>query len=167
MLLETLPPWKAKALELLPELNEPISEADNLMALWIGLQFEFADAYDPPGRPDLIRRIYEFAWWCFEQEQTEKDDLASAVACAFLEHIPEHHKARLDMPRWFTREEVLAMRGIFSYHLGAVEYDRLVAEVFPRERSNRAATREERKQNRQPRPWARPDLPANRPFRKR
>ena len=157
------PPWKAQALASLAELREEILEAGDPGALWVEIWLAFDGAYDEPQRPDLIRRIYEYAWWCLETN--EPDNLASCVCVALLEHIPDNPAARAEMPRWFTREEVLTMRDIFSYLIGPAEYDRLL-ELFPAERSNRAARRLERKKSYQSRPWAQPDHPANRPSRK-
>jgi hypothetical protein len=156
-------PWRAKARELVPELDKgchPIAELEGPMMLWIELGMLFEDAYEAePPNEDLIRRIYELAFWCLEHGQRHPTDagrdLPTCVAVAFLEHIPAHPEARADMPRWFTREEILHMRGIFSYLIGEDEYDRLIREQ-PLPVSNRQAKREARKANRQRKPWSRP-----------
>lgn len=151
-------PWRSKALELLPELTSTILDEDYVdhpMQLWIEITFEFDRAYEEPRNEDLIRRIYEYAFWCLEHgEQHPTDagrDLPTCVCIYLYEHLPTNEAARQDMPRWFTREEVLTMRELFTYHFK--EWDRLLA-LFPAQVSNRTAKREVRRANRQLRPWA-------------
>ena len=128
--------WRAKATELLPELEEDISSSDNPMGLWIEIAMEFDQAYEKPRNEDLIRRIHAYADWCLEHgERTEraKTDLPTCVAVCFYEHIPTREASRLDMPRWFTREDIVLMKDTFSYHLNPDEYERLLTLFAPPE----------------------------------
>jgi len=50
--------WQGKALEMLPELAEEISETLSPMCLWTEISFAFEEAYIEPRNEDLIRRIY-------------------------------------------------------------------------------------------------------------
>ena len=151
--------WRARALELLPEVDPRCECIDSPMMLWIEIRSPFERAYEEPRNEDFIRRVYEYAFWCLEHGDDSvadaREHLPTCVAVAFYEDLPTHPATRADMPRWFTRQEVLGMREIFSYMIGASDYDKL-RELFPVERSNRAARREARKRNRQPRPWAKP-----------
>ena len=60
------------------------------------------------------------ASWCSEQPRggSAADDLLTCVAVCFYEDIPDNPAALADMPRWFTEEEVIDMKEIFSYQIG-------------------------------------------------
>lgn len=142
--------WRAEAIKRLPELRRVVAEADTVMALWIELRFAFERAYDAePPDESLIARIYSFADWCIDAPRNPdagRDPLTS-VAVAFYEDIPTIEPARDDMPRWFSYEEVARNRPVFSYHIGAKEFDALVEHMarnrhrfVPRERRPHAGT---------------------------
>lgn len=121
--------WRSKAAEMLPELVEEIAEAINPMELWIEMGFAFDASYKEPRNEDLIRRIYGFADWCLEQPQTDsaEDDLPTNVIIGFYEDIPRNKAAREDMPRWFTLEDIVRNKAVFSYHISEAEYEELKA----------------------------------------
>jgi hypothetical protein len=76
-----------------------IEAAENPMALWIELFGKCQDAYEKQS-DDLIRRLYDYARWYW---LSRIDDVVSAVACAFYEHLPKTPVLRRDMPRRFGR----------------------------------------------------------------
>jgi hypothetical protein len=86
--------WLEKAAEYLPDLEDLITGEQTLpgpMALWIDLHYELVKAYDAPSpNENLIRGIYDFAAWCLAQPRTSdvSTDLSTAVAVAFIEHLP-------------------------------------------------------------------------------
>lgn len=146
-------PWLSKALEMVPELGPNLDYIEDIgtpMYLWIELHMLFERAYEEPRNDDLIRRIYEYAGWCFEQDPQPRaaQDLPTCVVVGLYEHIPQLPAARADMPHWFTRQEVLGMRQVFSYHIGESEYERLIRE-WPSEVSGRKARRRAGKRGRQ------------------
>ena len=100
--------------------------ADTAGMLWIDLCLEFERAYQEPRNEDLITRIYAFANWCLNQDDEGPEHLPTIVCTHFLEHIPTWPAAREDMPRWFTREEVIGMREIFSYLVGEDEFQKII-----------------------------------------
>ena len=126
--MSAMPPWRETALRLLPELAEPIGEAENPYQLWFGLWDAFRAAYGPPRDDGLIRRVYEYAQWCEQapRGETATDDLFTTVVVCFFEEIPTDAQARADMPRWFTYEEVRDAREVFSYMAGAAVYEELL-----------------------------------------
>ena len=138
--------WKAKAFELLPEMEDDISSSTSPMGLWIDIGFEFQMAYNWPRNEDFIRRVYEFSRWCVEQEpgKSAADDLATAVAISFWENLPRWPEARADMPRWFTRDEITASREIFSYLTSAAEFEELLSLFHGPTVSNRKLRRLEK-----------------------
>ena len=61
-----------------------IEAAENPMALWIELLGQCQDAYKKQDEA-MIGRFYDYARWCW---QSRIDDVVTAVACAFYEHLP-------------------------------------------------------------------------------
>lgn len=132
--------WRSRGAELLPELAEQISQAEEPMEAWIEISSSFQKAYREPRDEDLIRRTYEFAFWSLEHGERDPQagrDLPTCVVVGFLEEIPIYQASREDMPRWFTRPEVLAMRETFTY-LYTGEFESLLALWDERESSPRA-----------------------------
>ena len=98
-------------MERLPECREVIEAAENPMALWIELHSKCQDAHQQQDE-DLIRRFYDYARWCW---QSQIDDVVSAVACAFYEHLPTTPVMRRDMPRRFGRAAFKELRGVAAF----------------------------------------------------
>lgn len=122
--LDVMSAWRRQALEQLPECRRIAEAAKNPMALWIELLSACQDAYTRQDE-DLIRRFYEFARWCWK---SPSDDVRTAVACAFYEHLPTTPAMRRDMPRRFGRSAFTELRDVFRYHLATDE-----AAAFERE----------------------------------
>lgn len=102
-------------------------------SLWSNLREVFKRAYDYPYKEADIRAVYEYAEWSCRQPrgETAEDDLPTCVAVCFYEHIPEVEAAVKDLPRWFKLREILTMREIFSYHVGAQGFERML-EAYPK-----------------------------------
>ncbi|MGZ8920267.1 MAG: DUF7674 family protein [Limisphaerales bacterium] len=109
--------WRREAIERLPECRRIAEEAENPMALWIELLSSCEEAY-ANNNEDLIRRFYEFARWCWK---SPSDEVRSAVACAFYEHLPTRPAMRRDMPRRVGRAAFAELREVFGYHLSPEE----------------------------------------------
>lgn len=115
--------WREEVCERFPELRQRFDdyECDTPYLVWFQLRDAFTHAYDQSPRDDaLIRRVYDYAFWCTEtasRGETAEDDLLTCVAVSFLEHIPQHPLARADMPRWFSYEDFMGSEQIFRYHL--------------------------------------------------
>ena len=130
--------WKIEAIKRFPEVPEILSSGwDNPTVCWVDLFQLFEDAYKPPRNEDLIRRIYDYAFWCMRQPKGKKseDDLGNYVAVTFLEDIPTIEEARSDMPRWFTLDEVLSSEEVFSYMVGKEGYQKIL-EVYKSQNGN-------------------------------
>ena len=80
------------------------------MALWIELHLEFQRALEI-GDASRIRRIIGYAKWCWDARD---GDTVNAVACGFLEHLPENEGARSRIPEWFTPTEFERLRAVFT-----------------------------------------------------
>jgi hypothetical protein len=120
--------WLTKAAEYLPDLEDVITREQSMsgpMALWIDLHYELVKAYQvSPLNESLIRRIYDFARWCLNQPSTSdaSTDLPTAVAVAFIEHLPRDRRISEDLHRWMSLESFKGFEDLFRYHLSDEEY---------------------------------------------
>jgi hypothetical protein len=48
------------------------------------------------------------------------------VCVCFYEHIPQSPEALEDMPRWFSRDDVILMKETFSYMVGEESFQRIL-----------------------------------------
>jgi hypothetical protein len=126
--------WGKEALNRFPELLDRFDQVDSPYLLWFELTEAFKEAYKTPRNEDLIARIYAYADWCCSQPEgnTAEDDLGTCVCACFYEHIPEFPEALEDMPRWFSRPDVLTMKTIFSNMVGEEGYQKILS-VFARD----------------------------------
>lgn len=74
----------------------------------------------------MIRRVYEYCSWCLAQPMEE--DLARCVVDCFFELIPTLPEAGEDMPRWWSRSDVVATREVFSYLVGEEGFARILVQ---------------------------------------
>jgi hypothetical protein len=120
--------WGREAFTRFPDLIEDLDFVSSPYDVWFVLTEAFKKAYKAPRNEDLISRIYAYAAWCCEQPrgETAENDLGSCVCVCFYEHIPQSPEALEDMPRWFSRADVLAMRELFSYHVGDKGFQRIL-----------------------------------------
>jgi S-adenosylmethionine-dependent methyltransferase len=132
-------PWRDMALQMFPELQDRIEDAENPYALWNDLIMPFEDAYErEPPDTSLIARVYKYARWCEDQPRaaTAEDDLLTCIAVCFFEHIPKTPGARKDMPNWFSWEEFAANRRAFHYLVNDEEFaelEEIFAQHYPEE----------------------------------
>jgi len=120
--------WGKEAVKRFPELIDRFDFVASPYDLWIELLEAFRKAYKTPRDEDLISRIYGYATWCRLQPrgETAKDDLGTCVCVCFYEHIPESTEALEDMPRWFSRSDVLLMKKTFSNMVAEDGFQRIL-----------------------------------------
>ncbi len=121
--------WKKEAIKRFPEFSEEDHSGwENPYLCWFDLIFLFEDAYKSPRNEDVIKRIYDYAFWCIQQPEgkTAEDDLGTCVAVCFLEHIPTIEEAVSDMPRWFTYDQVIYSEEVFSYMVGKEGFQKIL-----------------------------------------
>lgn len=109
-----------------PDLIDRFDLVNSPYELWIELSDAFQNAYkSTPRNEDLISRISDCATWSCSQPRgaMAKDDQGTCVCVCFYEHIPKSPEALEDMPRWFSRSEVLLMKEIFSYMVGEEDFN--------------------------------------------
>lgn len=127
--------WRRQALEVLPELRSCIDSAPSPMSLWIELHLAFDSAFDG-GDSALVRRILDFAAWCFSERSGPLPNATStAVACAFYEHLVTRKDYLPHLGAWLDPVQFHRLLPVFSYHLTPAE----VAELEAAYRSSRQA----------------------------
>jgi len=125
--------WRREALLALPEFKQLIAESESPMALWIDLHLEFDRAFEANDE-SRVQRVIEYVKWCWNGRDS---DTVNAVACGFLEHLPEHEDMRVCIPKWFNRTDFERLRPVFAYHAGEVvvaELEKQYSSLSPRGR---------------------------------
>lgn len=119
--------WRREAFERLPELRGLLQEEKSPYNFLGDLVAKLDAAYELQD-DDMVKRIYGFVFWCLHtpRGRSASDDLATAVACAFLEHLPQHDRIRHDIGRWFSRSDILGMSEIFHHHGTEDQYQEML-----------------------------------------
>ncbi len=130
--------WRQKALAEFPCLRADLS--DNGFSVYM-LFFELVPMVREAHRTsntDLQRRIYEFAEWCFSQEEK---DLWNSAGVAFYEHLfdePDHWEQTVS---WLSLGVIEGCWSLWTYSLSYLEVRRLRAFIqrrFPQWHPERA-----------------------------
>lgn len=129
--------WQVEALKRFPELRERINENQlGPLVLWDDLYLALEKAYEEePFDEDLIQRIYDYAFWCFQQPETEMD-LSSATALGLIESLPLSRRAMDDLHRWMSIETFEGCEALFRYHMSEDEYAKFRTEFLRRKREH-------------------------------
>ena len=111
--------WRSRAIENFPELREELNDTDEILSphpLWFELLPLTAEAHRATD-DDLLRRIYGYASWSYEQG----GDLSNAVAVSFYEHLLDERWMRpLTLP-WLNARVVKDIRPLWSDQLSGEE----------------------------------------------
>jgi hypothetical protein len=115
--------WRREASERLPDLQSIIASklVDNPMMLWIELnqKFEKLSAQQPLPL-DLLKRIWGYCEWCLVHGG---DDVRTAAALAFCEHLIDSPQRAEVLPRIMKRSDFLDLRNLLEYHNSPAEID--------------------------------------------
>lgn len=114
--------WRKEASKRLPELQRIIASREVYcpMSLWIALQWEFSRLCKQEPVPlDLLRRLWGYAKWCMERGE----DIGTAAAFAFCEHLIDTEKSRSILPDIMTRQDYQGLKGLLLYHKTEAEYE--------------------------------------------
>jgi hypothetical protein len=108
--------WRREASERIPELQPIIAskEIDGPMMLWIELNQEFEKLcrLQPPP-VDLLRRVWQYCDWCLLHGN---DDVRTAAALGFCEHLIDTPERVALLPKIMTRSDFIALRNFPEYH---------------------------------------------------
>jgi hypothetical protein len=113
--------WRREALSHLPEFRQVIEASDGPMALWIELHLEFDRAVEG-SNVNLQSRILKFAAWCISADAGPlPNDISTAAAVAFYEHLPQRRENWEHFRMWLSPREFESLLPVFAYHLSGGE----------------------------------------------
>jgi hypothetical protein len=116
-----------------------IERALSAMELWIELQFEAVRAFEKqPVDDETLRPIFAYARYCLAASD---GDINTAVAVAFVEHLPVRAAVRADLHRWISQEEFDGLRALLQYFPSPEEFEAFQTEFKKRARERRRSDR--------------------------
>jgi hypothetical protein len=123
--------WRRRALALFPELRGEINPASrwrinryNYYLLFFDLFAMFREALDTTDEQTL-RKIFDFAQWCFCQNR-RAPDLNNAVCVCFYEHVFDvAHRDWADVARWLSPTVIRACWTLWEARHDTDEIDKL------------------------------------------
>ena len=98
------------------------------MMLWIEINLEFeklCNRADPP--IDLLSRIWDYCDWCLIHGG---DDVRTAAALAFCEHLIDTAGKKAVLPKVMKRSDFLAVRNFVEYQNSPGEVDTYLKEIW-------------------------------------
>ena len=123
--------WRREASAQLPELQRIIAskDTDSPMMLWIELNLEFERFCELAPPPiDLLVRIWRYCRWCLANGT---DDVRTAAALAFCEHLIDTPVRTALIPKIMTRDDFLDFRNLLEYHNTPAEVDLCLRTLWP------------------------------------
>jgi hypothetical protein len=130
--------WRTRALWHFPELQAEINRNQNgPLGLWDVLYNALTTAYALKSvNDDVIGRIYDFAFWCFQQSVTGdvETDLSNATAVGLIESLALDKAVAKDLYRWLSIETFQGYESLFRHHLSDEEYRRFRANFLAKKK---------------------------------
>jgi hypothetical protein len=147
--------WRAKALELFPDMRSQIEAAESIGYLWIDLalrfqqHYELRDESDEEESPELIRNICLYAIWC---TRSKSSVMQQAAWIEFYERIPKYASRRkpsiskrivADLVSHIGISEIEKHSGTFGAYMKPDQLKKFMADVreADRERQRRLRKR--------------------------
>jgi hypothetical protein len=119
--------WRRLALQLFPEHRRIIQSNEfifSIYQLFFDLLPMTIEAHEI-GNNDFLRRVYQFAEWCWKQKP-RSDDVYNAVCVSFYEHLVDHVASRNSIQYWLKPEIFEDIRDIFPPRMTEDEYKQLL-----------------------------------------
>jgi hypothetical protein len=113
--------WRRVALERFPKLREEIERSENVSMLWTDLYLRFFRAHEEPVDLEMIRRCYEYAWWCFNE--SKNPDVTDAVGMGFYENLPTDKLVRQRLAEHLTTEQFEKAAGYICHFLDPEQFN--------------------------------------------
>lgn len=118
--------WKQHTQKQIPEIvNVDFNTIHIPMDLWIELNFLFDKAINQE-HEDLIKRIFTEAYFYLEYSN-KPNDLGTAVALAFIEHLLDDEKKIPYVLKYFSKQDFINYKAILMYHNDEKKYSRILA----------------------------------------
>jgi len=106
-----MPEWKDKLIELVPEEREEWLIEDSIYLAFSWLLDTLGEAVRSENW-DLVKRCFEFAQWCFGQEEK---DLWNSAGVSFYEHLADDPTVERVVHRFVKRETFEDVRGLLEF----------------------------------------------------
>jgi len=121
--------WRRKVLSLFPDLRRDVQRPDvTIYMVFFDLLPRVREAHQECDT-EMLRRIYGFAEWCFEQRAK---DLWNAAGVTFYEHLFDSHRSQWpECVRWLSPRVVEGCMGLWERRLTVeelAEVQRLIVE---------------------------------------
>jgi len=82
--------------------------------LWIELRIQFEKlCVDLPGNRDVLRRFWTYCGWCLH---SKNQDISTAAALGFCEHLIDTPATREALPHLMSRTDFLGLKKLLLYH---------------------------------------------------
>jgi hypothetical protein len=114
--------WRRKVIEAFPDLQRDIAQPNtSAMQVFFQLLPRVREAHARNDTAEL-KRIYDFARWCFEQNGT---DLPNDAAVGFYEHLVDDGVTREQIPRWLSPKIFKACESLFEARMEHEDFVKL------------------------------------------
>jgi hypothetical protein len=106
--------WRKKAIEILPELKKVFNnKATTIYEVFIELLPATIQAHQQ-NNPELLRKYYDYAKWCFQQKEK---DLWNAAGVVFYEHLGDFEETFTNMHLWIDKQVYNEIKGLLQLRL--------------------------------------------------
>ncbi|MDP4254661.1 MAG: hypothetical protein Q8938_11695 [Bacteroidota bacterium] len=106
--------WRQKAIDCAPEFKKEFEQPEtSIYDVFMDLRSVLVDAHRT-NNVDRLRKIYDFAEWCFGQNTS---DLWNAAGVSFYEHLADSEETLKAMPRWVKQDIYRKIRGLLQFRI--------------------------------------------------
>ena len=115
--------WRRRALALFPDLRSHVEQPDSSIYMLFFDLLPMSQEAHQAGDEELLRRIYGFAEWCFEQKTK---DMWNAAGVAFYEHLfDDHQPPWAEIVQWLSPRVIEDCWGLWEWRLAEGELSKL------------------------------------------
>ena len=114
--------WRQKAIECAPELKKEFEQPDlNLYTVFMELLPLLRQAHNDKDY-ERLKRIYDFAEWCFKQKD---EKLWNPAGVSFYEHLADTDETYLQFTNWIKKEIYFDIRDLLNQRVDDDKMKRL------------------------------------------
>jgi hypothetical protein len=114
--------WRNKAIECLPELRKEFEQPEtSIYDVFIELLPATVKAHSQSDKAKL-KKLYDFAEWCFRQEAKE---LWNAAGVSFYEHLIDYAETKETFAKWVKPDIYNLIRPLIQSRLSEVDLKKI------------------------------------------
>lgn len=106
--------WRKKAIEIAPELKHEFQDADLSLHLVFSSFLSLLKEAHLANYKERIRKIYDYAEWCFTQKDQQ---LWNAAGVSFYEHLGDDEITLSQLPKWSKKDIYKEVRELLKLRL--------------------------------------------------